>query len=278
MSLFCSSDWKCTFLWMFSIILQIMEHKTDLKYGAARVCLPDTEYLRLLAYLRVVRHRLPGFDRASSSVFFTSETPHPMSSSNASTMSSMCSKLYLKLNNLNNTNVQNWVSSMVNATYMYLLKELYNIHKFLIGFRNRGWCVMYKSLMNCFLWNHLLFFTNVQPNRFIANQEFIIIEVGIMYMARLMFHVLGPFQKGWKNTIVMYFWFMPPAPLRVGGIIFSGLSVRESHWTRNLKKPWVDFHQNWHRSAPWVVNEVIRFFARSAQGQSSKVNDLGLKC
>ena len=45
---------------------------------------------------------------------------------------------------------------------------------------------------------------------------------------------------------------------------------------QNLKNPWVDFHQTWHRGAPWGVDELIIFWARSAQGQRSKVNELGL--
>ena len=28
---------------------------------------------------------------------------------------------------------------------------------------------------------------------------------------------------------------------------------------RNLKKPWVDFHQTWYRGAPPGVDELIRF-------------------
>ena len=46
--------------------------------------------------------------------------------------------------------------------------------------------------------------------------------------------------------------------------------------TWNLKKPWVDFHQTWYRGAPLGVDELIRFWARSAQCQRSKVNELGL--
>ena len=46
--------------------------------------------------------------------------------------------------------------------------------------------------------------------------------------------------------------------------------------TRNLKNPWVDFHQTWHRGAPPGVDELIRFWARSAQRQRSKVNEHGL--
>ena len=46
--------------------------------------------------------------------------------------------------------------------------------------------------------------------------------------------------------------------------------------TRNLKNPLVDFHHTWPRGAPWRVDELIRFWARSAQGQRSKVNELGL--
>ena len=45
---------------------------------------------------------------------------------------------------------------------------------------------------------------------------------------------------------------------------------------RNLKIPWVDFHQTWYRGAPLGVDELIRFWARSVQGQRSKVNELGL--
>ena len=46
--------------------------------------------------------------------------------------------------------------------------------------------------------------------------------------------------------------------------------------TRNLKNLWVDFHQTWYRGAPPGVDELIRFWARSAQHQRSKVNELGL--
>ena len=42
----------------------------------------------------------------------------------------------------------------------------------------------------------------------------------------------------------------------------------------NLKNPWVDFHQTWYRGAPPGVDELIRFWARSAQRQGSKVNEL----
>ena len=41
--------------------------------------------------------------------------------------------------------------------------------------------------------------------------------------------------------------------------------------TQNLKNPWVNFHQTWYRDAPPGVDELIRFCARSAQGQRSKV-------
>ena len=41
--------------------------------------------------------------------------------------------------------------------------------------------------------------------------------------------------------------------------------------TQNLKNPWVEFHQTWYRGAPPGVDELIRFWARSAQGQRSKV-------
>ena len=39
--------------------------------------------------------------------------------------------------------------------------------------------------------------------------------------------------------------------------------------TRNLKNLWVDFHQTWYMDAPPGVDELIRFWARSAQGQRS---------
>ena len=38
----------------------------------------------------------------------------------------------------------------------------------------------------------------------------------------------------------------------------------------------MDFHQTWYRGAPLGVDELIRFWARSAQCQGSKVNELGL--
>ena len=47
-------------------------------------------------------------------------------------------------------------------------------------------------------------------------------------------------------------------------------------FTRNLKNPWVDFHQTWYRGALPGVDELIRFWARSAQCQGSKVNELGI--
>ena len=46
--------------------------------------------------------------------------------------------------------------------------------------------------------------------------------------------------------------------------------------TRNLKNPQVDFHQTWYMGAPPGVDELIRFWARSAQRQRSKVDELGL--
>ena len=46
--------------------------------------------------------------------------------------------------------------------------------------------------------------------------------------------------------------------------------------TRNLKNLRVDFHQTWYRGAPPGVDELIRFWARSAQRQRSKVNEIGL--
>ena len=46
--------------------------------------------------------------------------------------------------------------------------------------------------------------------------------------------------------------------------------LRTSPLTRNLKIPWVDFHQTWYRGAPPGVDELIRFWARAAQCQRSK--------
>ena len=39
--------------------------------------------------------------------------------------------------------------------------------------------------------------------------------------------------------------------------------------TRNLENLWVDFHQTWYMDAPPGVDELIRFWARFAQGQRS---------
>ena len=39
----------------------------------------------------------------------------------------------------------------------------------------------------------------------------------------------------------------------------------------------MDFYHTWLRSAPFKVDELSRFWARSVQGQRSKVNELGLK-
>ena len=38
----------------------------------------------------------------------------------------------------------------------------------------------------------------------------------------------------------------------------------------------MEFHQTWYRGALLGVDELIRFWARSAQRQGSKVNELGL--
>ena len=45
---------------------------------------------------------------------------------------------------------------------------------------------------------------------------------------------------------------------------------------QNLKNLLMDFHQTWYRGASPGVDELIRFWARSAQRQRSKVNELGL--
>ena len=65
--------------------------------------------------------------------------------------------------------------------------------------------------------------------------------------------------------------FMPPIRKGAGGIMFSGCpSVRTGiSLTQNLKNPWVDFYHTWPRGAPWWVDELIRFMARSTQGQRS---------
>ena len=47
-------------------------------------------------------------------------------------------------------------------------------------------------------------------------------------------------------------------------------------FTRNLKNPLVDFYQTRYRGAPLRVDELIRFWARSAQHQGSKVNEFGI--
>ena len=64
---------------------------------------------------------------------------------------------------------------------------------------------------------------------------------------------------------------MPPTRKGAGGIMFSGCpTVRTGiSLTRNLKNPWVDFHQTWYIGAPPGVDELIRFWARSAQRQRS---------
>ena len=48
--------------------------------------------------------------------------------------------------------------------------------------------------------------------------------------------------------------------------------------TQNLKNPWVDFLQTWYRGAPPGVDELIRIWARSAQGQRSKVGLMDCNC
>lgn len=98
---------------MFLFRIKVLRHKTDLAYGAARICLPKNEYQNLVAYIRTVRLRCPGFDQASSAVFFTADTPHLTSSSNYNTMRAMCRKLESR--GCSNTAIREWLSSMVNA-------------------------------------------------------------------------------------------------------------------------------------------------------------------
>ena len=45
---------------------------------------------------------------------------------------------------------------------------------------------------------------------------------------------------------------------------------------RDNKYYLMEFHQTWYRGPPPGVDELIRFWARSAQHQGSKVNELGL--
>ena len=66
--------------------------------------------------------------------------------------------------------------------------------------------------------------------------------------------------------------FMPPPRRAPEALCFRVVrpSVRTRiSLTRNLKNPLVDFHHTWPRGAPWRVDELIGFWARSAQGQRS---------
>ena len=69
--------------------------------------------------------------------------------------------------------------------------------------------------------------------------------------------------------------FMPPTCKGAGGTMFSGYPSGNLV-TAKSQDPWVDFHQIWHRDAPWGVDKLIGLWARSAQSQRSKVNELGL--
>ena len=57
-------------------------------------------------------------------------------------------------------------------------------------------------------------------------------------------------------------------------------AVRPSHtgisYAQYLKNPLVDFYHTWPWDATWGVDELIRFWVRSTQGQRSHVNKLGL--
>ena len=72
-----------------------------------------------------------------------------------------------------------------------------------------------------------------------------------------------------NSTSSQNVFIMPPTRKGAGGIMFSGCpSIRTGiSLPRNLKNPWVDFYHTWPRGAPWGVDELIRFWARSAQGQ-----------
>ena len=79
----------------------------------------------------------------------------------------------------------------------------------------------------------------------------------------------------WQLTDLDFWSEIRPTSRVKGQWIWSKYAIFTS-FTRNLKNPWVDFHQTWYRGAPPGVDELIRFWARSVQRQGKKVNEIGL--
>ena len=92
---------------------------------------------------------------------------------------------------------------------------------------------------------------------------------------------MGPIWVIGGNAQVCSMWVCMPPPRRVlkGKLCFR---VRPSVRTntslpRYLENPWVDFNHTWPKYAPYDVDELIRFWTKSAHGQRSKVNDMCVK-
>ena len=92
------------------------------------------------------------------------------------------------------------------------------------------------------------------------------INMRMCHSANLLFHSQRP------THILMLLFFMLPTRRVPEALCFRVVrpSVRTGiSLTQNLKSPLVDFYHTWPRGAPWRVDELIRFWARSAQGQRS---------
>eukprot|EP00057_Strongylocentrotus_purpuratus_P026965 XP_011681439.1 PREDICTED: uncharacterized protein LOC105446386 [Strongylocentrotus purpuratus] len=56
-------------------VIKVLNHKTVMKYGAARVCLNKEQYERFSIYIRHIRPRCLGYEQGTKHVFFTTKSP-----------------------------------------------------------------------------------------------------------------------------------------------------------------------------------------------------------
>ncbi|XP_030837499.1 mucin-7 isoform X2 [Strongylocentrotus purpuratus] len=95
-------------------VIKVLNHKTVMKYGAARVCLNKEQYERFSIYIRHIRPRCPGYEQGTKHVFFTTKSPQVSSSSITYSIKQTCK--YLDQRAVTNTGIRKWMSSMSPST------------------------------------------------------------------------------------------------------------------------------------------------------------------
>lgn len=74
-------------------VIEILNHKTVQKYGAARVCMNPKLYKRFVVFINHVRKRSPGYEEGMKHVFFTTKSTQVSSSSFNYSMKETCKTL-----------------------------------------------------------------------------------------------------------------------------------------------------------------------------------------